>query len=206
MNNSISRGSIHPHQPTSMKARKAPWSHSLATYLHNPQLHPEYILNSTKDYVVVKDKFPKARHHFLVIARIDRPMSVFDITRDHLAMLIEMKKAADALAAEFSSEKFKIGFHPLPSMSHLHLHVVSDDHISPSVKKRAHYNSFTTKFFLPIEEVISVVGNCGQFTTNLTRQNFEQLLRSGMVCHVCKKAMKNLPFLKNHLLEHFPTP
>lgn len=48
---------------------------------------------------------------------------------------------------------FRAGFHALPSMPQLHLHVFSDDLRSPCMKKRQHYSSFLPPFFLDLEEV-----------------------------------------------------
>ncbi|OBT72851.1 hypothetical protein VF21_08053 [Pseudogymnoascus sp. 05NY08] len=44
-----------------------------------------------------------------------------------------------------------MGIHAHPSMSHLHVHVLSVDRHSECLKNRAHYNSFTTPFFVPLD-------------------------------------------------------
>jgi aprataxin len=43
------------------------------------------------------------------------------------------------------------GIHANPSMSHLHIHVLSKDMVSDPMKKRNHYLSFTTDFFVGLE-------------------------------------------------------
>lgn len=50
-----------------------------------------------------------------------------------------------------------MGFHSVPSMEHVHLHVLSSDLCSPSMKKKKHYNSFHPKhgFFLHLDDVLS---------------------------------------------------
>lgn len=48
-------------------------------------------------------------------------------------------------------ENFKIGYHALPSMQQLHLHVISNDFDSPCLKTKKHWNSFCTDFFLPVK-------------------------------------------------------
>lgn len=45
-----------------------------------------------------------------------------------------------------------VGVHARPSMNHLHVHVLSRDMYSASLKVRKHYNSFTTDFFVPLED------------------------------------------------------
>jgi aprataxin len=36
-------------------------------------------------------------------------------------------------------------------MNHLHIHVLSVDHVSECLKAAGHYNSFTTGFFVPLD-------------------------------------------------------
>lgn len=44
------------------------------------------------------------------------------------------------------------GVHAVPSMNHLHVHVLSVDRYSDRLKHRKHYNSFSTPFFVPIDD------------------------------------------------------
>lgn len=43
------------------------------------------------------------------------------------------------------------GVHAVPSMSHLHIHIISRDRHSECLKHRKHYNSFATDFLVPID-------------------------------------------------------
>ncbi|KAK3174159.1 hypothetical protein OEA41_001403 [Lepraria neglecta] len=43
------------------------------------------------------------------------------------------------------------GIHAGPSMNHLHVHILSIDRHSECVRHRKHYNSFSTPFFVPVE-------------------------------------------------------
>lgn len=67
------------------------------------------------------------------------------------------------MRAHNSRLRFRIGFHAIPSMSLLHLHLIrfsphscvrnkliiaSDDFISDSLKNKKHWNSFNTDFFV----------------------------------------------------------
>ena len=45
----------------------------------------------------------------------------------------------------------KVGVHAHPSMSHLHVHVVSQDMHSVCMRHRKHYNSFNTPFLVELE-------------------------------------------------------
>ena len=44
------------------------------------------------------------------------------------------------------------GIHAGPSMNHLHVHVMSIDRHSECMRHRKHYNSFSTPFFVPVED------------------------------------------------------
>lgn len=50
------------------------------------------------------------------------------------------------------SKEVKIGVHAVPSMNHLHIHVLSRDMHSDRLKHRKHYNSFTTDFFVDLQD------------------------------------------------------
>lgn len=78
------------------------------------------ILKQTDDYVVIKDKYPKARFHVLVVPRkvaIDTPS---DVLAEHAPLLRQMLKAAKEMISERLKEEpkatFRIGFHSSPSM------------------------------------------------------------------------------------------
>ncbi|WPG99236.1 Hypothetical protein R9X50_00204700 [Acrodontium crateriforme] len=44
------------------------------------------------------------------------------------------------------------GIHANPSMTHLHIHVLSRDMVSEPMKKRNHYQSFTTDFLISLDQ------------------------------------------------------
>jgi len=89
--------------------------------------------------IVIYDRFPKARHHYLVLPRqeIDGPK---ELTRDHLPLLQHMHDKAQSIAQRYvpiystsgnvigvrfslikedSSLRFRTGFHAIPSMRSL---------------------------------------------------------------------------------------
>ena len=92
---------------------------------------------------------------------------------------------------------FIIGFHAVPSMSRLHCHVISSDLISTGLRTKTHYNSFTTRFFVPLEVVLLELTTVGKF--NVPHDKVNQLLKLDLKCHKCKRGMKNMPTLKGHL-------
>lgn len=79
---------------------------------------PEAIVIKTDKLVVIKDKFPKARHHFLVLPH-ENIDSIYDLTK----LDVELVKEMDLLSQNViqligqKPENFLIGFHAEPSMA-----------------------------------------------------------------------------------------
>jgi aprataxin len=53
------------------------------------------------------------------------------------------------IGRDWASE-VRTGIHFHPSLSNLHIHIISRDMHSPSLKHRKHFNSFNTPFFIPV--------------------------------------------------------
>lgn len=111
----------------------------------------ENIVESSDTLVIIKDKYPKAKFHYLVIPKVVQLNSARELTRSHINLLKEMQEKAKVLVKNYHPKtKFKIGFHAKPSMDHLHLHVVSTDFVSTFMKTKKHWNSFNTEHFLDL--------------------------------------------------------
>ncbi|THX41143.1 HIT-like protein [Aureobasidium pullulans] len=88
------------------------------------------------------------------------------------------------------------GIHAVPSMNHLHVHVMSREMYSDHLKRSAHYNSFHTPFLVPLEKFplakddpIRLVGHGPWHTVDL-------------VCWRCKRNFGNkMAKFKVHLAE-----
>ena len=90
------------------------------------------------------------------------------------------------------------GVHAVPSMSHLHVHVLSRDMHSPCVKHRKHFNSFNTPFLVDVGEF--PLGDADLRWD--TRK--EKYLEWDLVCWRCSKNFGNkFAQLKAHLDEEF---
>ncbi|KAJ6113587.1 Aprataxin-like protein [Penicillium sp. IBT 18751x] len=86
------------------------------------------------------------------------------------------------------------GVHAVPSMSHLHVHVISVDRHSEKLKHRKHYNSFATPFFVPIEDFPLAPDDERRHPT---RQGY---LKQNFTCWRCGKDFGNrFTELKKHL-------
>lgn len=83
------------------------------------------------------------------------------------------------------------GIHANPSMNHLHIHVMSRDMMSECLKKTSHYLSFTTDFFVGLD----------QFP--LAKNDYKRHYRhfpEDMICWRCGKNFKRkMASLKEHL-------
>jgi len=102
-----------------------------------------------------------------------------------------------------------MGFHSVPSMEHVHLHIISSDLCSPSLKNKKHYNSFHPKlgFFIHFDEVLSwfegsvsdPVSSGAPKTPSLRKERYEPLLKTDLACWKCGEGVRNIPLLKSHL-------
>jgi aprataxin len=94
------------------------------------------------------------------------------------------------------SKEVMTGIHANPSMNHLHIHILSKDRHSESLRHRRHYNSFNTRFFVPLEDFpISVDDD---------RRHAGRFLSNDMTCWRCGKNFTNqFKKLKEHLTLEF---
>lgn len=92
---------------------KMSWSLKLLETMNDPQS----IVYKTERVVVIRDKFPKAKQHFLVLPyeKID---TIFDLKKNHIELVNEIE-ACGLKAIKLTGKKreiFKLGFHADPSM------------------------------------------------------------------------------------------
>lgn len=92
--------------------------------------------------------------------------------------------------------EFQVGFHAVPSMLVLHVHVISRDFKSTALKNKKHWNSFTTPFFVTLRDVIERVETTGRVT--LRADESESQLSAEMKCPNCGATLKNIPSVKSH--------
>lgn len=128
-----------------LKTTSNHWSLGLLGSLEDPELK----VLSDDLVTVIKDKYPKSEFHYLVIPK-ENINSLKEVNSTHVNILKHMHSVAENLSEEprHKGRKFLIGYHAEPSMTRLHLHLLSDDMNSPSLKTKKHWNSFTTAFFL----------------------------------------------------------
>jgi len=100
-----------------------------------------------------------------------------------------------------------VGFHAIPSMKHVHLHVISNERISDSLKTKKHYNSFRPDlgFFIPIMEVQRWIQNDRLYVLERVEalSSASALLDHPLECFKCDELFSSVPKLKKHLEQEF---
>ncbi|KAG5986694.1 hypothetical protein E4U43_005395, partial [Claviceps pusilla] len=93
------------------------------------------------------------------------------------------------------------GVHAVPSMSHLHIHVLSRDMHSEAMRHRKHYNSFTTGFLVDVMDFPLRDGDAESSGRGRGRGRF---LDSELTCWRCGRGFGHrFKMLKEHLEEEF---
>ncbi|KAF6208483.1 hypothetical protein GE061_016939 [Apolygus lucorum] len=132
--------------------------------------------------VILKDAYPKAERHFLVLPKRNIP-SLESIEMCDLELLKHMHRQGKFIANLYGQGRtFRMGYHVEPSMDRLHLHVISDDMNSPSLKKERHWNKFTTPLFVDSHKVIEDLENGGVVQLPSNRE-IEMFLNAPLKCH-----------------------
>ncbi len=176
------------------------WSMKLTESMGNPDM----VVHSDELTVTIKDGYPKAKHHYLVLPKEDIP-SLRHINRTHIPLVKRMMENGRTLAKKLTEKdgtlEFRHGYHASPSMARLHMHIISQDFVSPCLKNKKHWNSFTTEFFVEAEQVIELLESKGEVQFDKSR--FEEFLKLPLRCHKCEAVPINMPKLKAHLEQHY---
>jgi len=176
------------------------WSQGLVQDMKDPAK----VVHSTAVVVTIKDKFPKARLHYLVLPR-QKVENLQCLQRGDLPLLLAMKQEAERLQAEHQDYEFQVGFHANPSMSRLHLHVLSTDLDSPCLKHQKHWNNFTKpQMFLQLAAVTSQLWRDGSVHPP-DAVECKNALSAPLQCHKCDYTPRNMPDLKIHIKTHIHT-
>jgi len=137
---------------------------ALAPYIISPSDHPpSIILKQTPTSVFIRDAFPKALVHALLLPRDPEKtlLHPFEAFKDE-GFLARIRTDAEELKGLVAKElrrkicgsgtaaggegvdwgaEVRVGVHAGPSMNHLHVHVISREGFSDRVKKRVHYSA-----------------------------------------------------------------
>ncbi|XP_065667115.1 aprataxin [Hydra vulgaris] len=175
------------------------WKNGLIKSLSDKKL----IVKETDNLFVLKDKFPKAKHHYLVVSKYIP--SIEALTFKDIELVKHMIFVGEALIKKNKKEsyygcEFQTGFHAIPSMNMLHMHVISCDFESIYMKNKKHWNSFTTEFFRPACEILKELSIAGKVI--IDNQHYKSFLSYPLKCHKCSERPSNMPKLKTHIKGH----
>ena len=186
-------------RPRPQQSHGGHWSMKLLDTMKDPNM----IVKEDDKIVIIKDAYPKAKHHFLVLPK-DNISSLRALNSSHVSLLQHMLELGKSLESELiakdTSLRFQHGYHAVPSMTRLHMHIISRDFHSSCLKTKKHWNSFTTEFFLPAEDVICRLQTHRK--VEVDKAKYEEILKSPLKCHVCHASCQNMPKLKDHILQH----
>ncbi|KAM0670555.1 hypothetical protein MY8738_000798 [Beauveria namnaoensis] len=223
----------------------------LGAYLAEPSAFPaSVVVAHDADFVVIRDKFPKATVHTLILPRssainLQHPFDALadptllahvrvQVARTRALVAAELQRqlgrfsrAEAARQAVLDGEEAAVqgqggggggggggemmlppgrdwaaevicGVHAVPSMSHVHVHVLSRDMHSHKMKHRKHYNSFVTPFLVDIDDFPLA----GDDPRRDTRR--EGYLNWDLRCWRCERNFGNkFAQLKEHLEQEF---
>ncbi|KAJ3614883.1 hypothetical protein NHX12_018452 [Muraenolepis orangiensis] len=185
--------------PLNAKEKQGFWSHGLKATMQDPNMQ----VYKDDKVVVIKDKYPKARYHWLVLPWESIPNMKALRGEEHGELLRHMQQVGERMVTQCKDSpalRFRCGYHAIPSMSHIHLHVISQDFDSPALKNKKHWNSFTTDYFIESQDVIQMLEKSGKVTV---KEGTSEMLNLPLRCHVCHKESATIPSLKDHLKTHF---
>jgi len=98
--------------------------------------------------VVIYDKYPKSKIHLLVIPTKSNPLynvnGISQLDSSHQGALNAFHQlGADIQNHLGGTNVIRMGYHAIPSLQPLHLHIISNDFQGEYMKKKQHWNSFT---------------------------------------------------------------
>lgn len=202
------------------------WAQALSPYVIHPEgFTPlgRQVVYYDDIVSIIWDKFAKSTFHLLILPRdsqITKQHPTIAIT-EHIKNVMQtyVEWTIDYIWKHFDerysiikpvdgcniNEKdhfirtfIEVGVHSVPSMSNLHIHVITKDFHSDKLKNKKHYNSFNTQFFilwdqLPLSQI-----------PDKREMEQEVIKNSDLLCSYCYKNFTNkFSQLKNHLDQEF---
>eukprot|EP01025_Chloroclados_australasicus_P015088 TRINITY_DN17177_c0_g1_i3.p1 TRINITY_DN17177_c0_g1~~TRINITY_DN17177_c0_g1_i3.p1 ORF type:complete len:308 (-),score=1.77 TRINITY_DN17177_c0_g1_i3:342-1265(-) len=174
---------------------------NLFNIIKNPASAEGDLLYEDSVCVFLKDKYPKAKHHSIVVAKDRRLVSIYQLQKRDSQLLLHMREIGKRWIVnqlQLSVEDFRMGFHCVPTKKQLHLHIISTDFISDGLKKNKHWNSFATPYLIGFWVVYNQLMRCGKIRVDL--ESAEKLSKTDLRCFKCGEAFYGFNALKKHLL------
>ncbi len=180
-------------------------------------------LYKDEEVVCIRDKFPKARFHALLIPISSSEENNFiDLEQvlkspDCYNFFIKLKRVTleiiDLLPNSIDKTNLQYGFHAIQTFRPLHMHIISKDFFSVHLNSQKKWNSFNTPNFIYLDDFIRHLevdlDNCriDYFISDkyhLTNIDYLErlLISSGFKCNACQENHESIDSLKEHLLTH----
>ena len=175
----------------------------------------------------IYDAYPKARVHLLLLPKRKQIKQIGDLNRSNLDVLDMLESRGKWIAQNLVIHDsrgvripLRLGFHAVPSMHLLHLHVVSADLSAPALKNKKHWNSFASPFFLSVTQLRHIIeqtsagggaravaSSSSSSSLSSRLAEYEKFLSGNLLCHRvgCALRVLNMPELRKHL-EFCPKP
>jgi aprataxin len=149
--------------------------YALAKYTTHPERYPDTVLYYDEQVSIIYDAFPKSCVHLLILPRDAEltkmtPIEAFDDAKRRDSMNDAINRATELVRDKFHKKwrskssncdddddnddevSILVCCHAVPSLSNLHIHVMTTDFHSSRLKNKKHFNSFATSFAIKFEE------------------------------------------------------
>lgn len=148
---------------------------------------------------LAKVRFEAQKLRSFAAAELRRKYGKYSLQEQERQIALSLDPPPDELPVGRDwAKELMCGIHAVPSMNHLHVHVIAVDRYSDRLKHRKHYNSFATPFFVPLDDFPLAQGDPRR---EPTRQNY---LKEEFTCWRCGKKFGNrFVELKSHLEQEF---
>ncbi|WFD18135.1 hypothetical protein MCAP1_000347 [Malassezia caprae] len=218
--------------PWTMAGQKGSWNLALRRIAEKKdpsEITRDNVIAWDDHTYVIYDGYPKSQFHFLILPRIpfviaeESPQGKKNMVTvpprdmESIRSLLASRYAPAVLGRIAAMEQryadldsgdglewgVRSGFHAVPSMRHLHLHVISDDLVSDRLKQRKHYLSFHPRMgiWLPLAEA-QALADAGQRLPH-TDEEYEEGLRKPLYSLDMSRTYNTVPEIKQYLLERW---
>lgn len=131
---------------------------------------------------------------------------ISNLNAEHVPLLekmVDMVKTLKTLATKqgYDQTTFKYGFHAVPSMKLLHLHFISNDLNGAKMKTPGHWASFTTPFFIPLDDALRRLSENGKI--DIDPDSEKNCKHAPPTCPNCNRVFSNSNDGVIHVKAHF---
>ena len=130
------------------------------------------VIKYDTEFVFIKDGMPKSSLHYVIMPR-KIILTFKDIKVEDMVLIRRMQVRAEQFLDEIGEDKsqFRFGFHAVPTMPQVHMHVISQDFQEDEnrilEKEKKHWQTFNTPFFVQPQTLIKLLEN----------KNFAEILK-----------------------------